>query len=273
MARKRYEIDEARIKRFQREKRGLGSGKDYKSWLLVSDVPSKGRCHRMDCPLTKRELQLMTDNEFFSFLNYWWDDNVIDIKEQYPLDRRETFEIAALCGIKHPTDQHTGTLLVISTDLLVTYRVGDEIITIAIAVKEATDLENKRILEKLEIERQYWNRRGVTWRITTNVQVKDNFSKNLAWMLGFYKGSPQDERTHKIDDVVLSKIITAKIEMPHAPVKLVCKFIDRELGFKLGTSLAGLRRLLAVKALTVDLTLKCIQDAPVEAFQSRRFNL
>jgi hypothetical protein len=108
MARKRYQFTEAKIKRFQREKRGLGVGPDYIPWFLVSDVPSKGRSHRPFCPKTMREHHLLSDNEFYSFLKFWWDDQVIDIREQFPLDRRETFEIAALCGVKHPVDPHTG---------------------------------------------------------------------------------------------------------------------------------------------------------------------
>lgn len=267
---RRYGLDEARIKRFHREKRGLGSGKDYKPWLIVSDVPSKGRSHRFYCPLTEREIHLLTDSEFYSFLNYWWDADVIDIKEQFPLNRRETFEIAAFCGINHPTDPHSGTLLVITTDLLITYRIGDETKIIAIAVKEASDLEVERVLEKLEIERQYWNRRGVTWRITTNLQVKNNFSKNLDWILDRNQRGSEDGENNVIDTIVLDRIISGKTDMPYTPVKLVCKSIDREFGYKLGTSLAGLRRLLSVKALRVDLSLKYIQDAPVEAFSKSR---
>ncbi len=36
-------LDPAILKRLQKEKRGQGYGKDYKPFLTVRDIPSKGR--------------------------------------------------------------------------------------------------------------------------------------------------------------------------------------------------------------------------------------
>ena len=117
MARKRYGFNEAKIKRYTRQGRGAGVGKDYKPWVTVADVPSLGRVHRVFCPKTEREHHLLSDNEYYAFLLQWWNDNVIDIREQFPLlDRKKTLEIAALCGIRHPVDPISGALWVITTD-------------------------------------------------------------------------------------------------------------------------------------------------------------
>ena len=121
MARNRYGMDEKKIARFIHEGRGRGEGRYYKPWLTVADVPSRGRSHRPYCPLTGREHQLLSDNEYFAFLKLWWNDAVVDIREQFPiLDRRRTLEIAALAGIKHPVDPSSKALWVLTTDFLVT---------------------------------------------------------------------------------------------------------------------------------------------------------
>ena len=58
-------------------------------------------------------------------LNYFyileWLDDVIDIREQFPLlDVKKTFEIANEKGIKHPINSVDKTLNVFTTDFMIT---------------------------------------------------------------------------------------------------------------------------------------------------------
>jgi hypothetical protein len=85
MARKsRYSFDQKKIDRFIAEGRGQGSESDYKPWLNVSDVASLGRSHRIRCRQTEREHHLLSDNEYYAFIDIAWDDHCIDLCEQYP---------------------------------------------------------------------------------------------------------------------------------------------------------------------------------------------
>ena len=63
MAKRKYEIDEAKIERFRKEGRGIGHGKDYKPWLTIHDVPSLGRVSRIFCFKTDREHHFLSDLE------------------------------------------------------------------------------------------------------------------------------------------------------------------------------------------------------------------
>jgi len=254
MARKRYGFDEKRIKRFIREGRGSGTGKHYKPWLTVSDVPSLGRVHRVFCPKTGREHHLLSDNEYYAFLLQWWDDNVIDIMEQFPLiDRRETLEIAARCGVRHPVDPASGALWIITTDLLLTIRTTHGIETVAHAVKQAEALSNERTLEKLEIERRYWERREVRWSILTDRQVKNTFTKNLAWILDSDDFHSQTPTCTDLDIAVQYVLAEEQRTRPYAPIRIVCRTADQRLNCKAGTALAALRRLLGAKLVMGDL--------------------
>jgi hypothetical protein len=267
MARKRYGFDEARIQRFIHEGRGRGTGSHYKPWLTVSDVPSLGRVHRVFCPKTERVHHLMSDNEYFAFLLQWWDDKVIDIREQYPLiDRRETLEIAARCGVKHPIDPSSGALWVLTTDLLVTLKhAGSPAETVAYAVKQSEELAKERTLDKLEIERRYWERHEVTWKILTDRQVKGPFTRNLSWILGS-DGSPIHCNRYFDDAVIKDQLAIERNAHPETPIRIICRNIDHKLGYKSGIALASLRRLLGKKLITVNLHEKCIQDLPAQLF-------
>jgi len=268
MARKRYGFNESRISRFIREGRGKGTGKQYKPWLTVSDVPSLGRVHRVFCPKTERVHHLLSDNEYFAFLIQWWRDDVIDIREQFPLlDRRETLEIAARCGVPHPVDPLSRALWVLTTDLLVTIDTAHGTDTVAYSIKQADDLMTERTLEKLEIERIYWERREVEWYILTDQHVKNPFTKNLSWVLDSGCSYVNGQNHNSLDDIAISHEIAAEQQArPEASIRSICKSVDNKCGHRSGTSLASLRRLLGTKHITVNLHERSLQDLPAKAF-------
>lgn len=269
MGRKRYGFDEKRISRFIKEGRGQGTGKNYKPWLTVADVPSLGRVHRVFCTKTEREHHLMSDNEYYAFLLQWWDDSVLDIREQYPLlDRKETLEIAARNGITPPKDPVSRALWVLTTDLVLTVRTDSGNKTVAYAVKEAKALEDERTLQKLEIERRYWERRKVKWQILTNEQVKNNFTKNLSWILGSEvaktASSPFNDYIHQI---IKKEIVIKQLALPRLQMRLLCSSIDKKMSCTPGTTLSVFRKLIETKEMLVDLNSRSIQDLPADAFR------
>ena len=272
MARKKYSMTEARIRRFIREGRGKGSGSNYKPWHRVSDVPSLGRVHRPFGNKAGRQHHLLSDNEYFSFLIAEWDDNVIDIREQFPLlERHETVEIALSCGVKHPVDPHSQALWVLTTDQLLTVNTNNGIQLVARTIKQADDLGDERTLEKLEIERRYWMRRGVAWEIVTNLQLKNQYTKNLALIFDNQALDPERQQS-MINEVVYRELVKVKHLHPYTPVKIICSSIDRQYGYLNGESLAALRRLLWSKRIWIDLNVRNIQDLPIHQFEILKGN-
>ncbi len=157
MAKRKYGFDENKIARFHKEGRGEGHGKDYKPWLTIQDVASYGRSSRKHCLKTGREHHLLSDNEAGLFLLFDWSDTVLDIREEFPLDRDETRRIAAEMGVRHPIDTQSGTDIVMTSDFLVDLRTDNGIKHIVRSLKPYTELSDSRTLEKQEIERRYWN--------------------------------------------------------------------------------------------------------------------
>lgn len=68
-----------------REGRGTGSGAQYKPWIKIQDVPSLGRATRIRGKKTGRQHEFLSDLETNYFYILEFSDEVVDIREQYPL--------------------------------------------------------------------------------------------------------------------------------------------------------------------------------------------
>lgn len=166
MAKRRYELTEARIAKLQKEGRGAGVGADYQPWIRIHDISSKGRVHRRFSPKVQRIVQLLSDIEEDIFLKFDASDLVIDIREQFPLPRADTLRIAESHGSRHPCVK--GVVAVMSTDFVIDLP-GPR--RIAIAVKSREELAKRRVREKLDIERSYWLERGHEWHLVVDDAV------------------------------------------------------------------------------------------------------
>ncbi|WP_430624358.1 TnsA endonuclease N-terminal domain-containing protein [Pseudomonas avellanae] len=117
--------------------------------------------------VTGRTHHYLSRQEFKVHLEAEYSRSTKNIREQYPLlPLAETQQIAADLGVRHPTYPTTRTPTVMTTDLLLTldWQDGDQLL--AISVKLTKDLTHRN-LEKLLIERIYWNNRGVKWVLIT----------------------------------------------------------------------------------------------------------
>ena len=148
---------EADVERHRKKGFGEGAGVSYMPWLRVQDVPSQGRSHRIPGVKSDRVHHLLSDLERAYHLVCEFSEDVIDIREQYPLFPREkTQAIASSKGIRHPTYPGSSVPLVMTTDFLLTIRQldGSEKL-VARSVKYTKELAGKdslRTLEKLKIE-------------------------------------------------------------------------------------------------------------------------
>src|SRR5262245_20959092 len=167
---------------------GQGEGATYKPWLRVQDIPSLGRVHRVKGWKHGRVHHLLSDLEARVFFIYEWSLQIIDIREQYPLlPLDETLAIAKECGVAHAADIRSKQPMVMTTDFVLTVKKDLATIYRARTVKYAADLIKVRTLEKLEIERRYWQARGVDWRIVTEQQAAIALAQNVKWVHPFLR--------------------------------------------------------------------------------------
>lgn len=263
MAKRRYGFDEEKITRFLKEGRGEGHGKDCQPWLTIQDVSSHGRSTRIHCRKTQREHHLLSDNETAVFILLDWSDAVTDIREQFPLDRELTRRIATEMGIAHPVDPHSRTEIVMTTDFLVDVRGGANTILMARSVKPITELDNERTLEKQEIERRYWEIKGVEWGLITDFDLPEQRIKNLRWlhemqslehMVSPYQGYWDDRCT---------RFLASLSQANSMNIKQLARHLEHAQGFGTGEVLTALRHLAANKVISIDLDAKFDMNASI----------
>lgn len=173
---------EDRIKQLQKEGRGRGEGENYIPWILVKDFSSTGLASRIKGIKSNRVHHVLSKIENRIFHAAEWQTDVIDIREQYPLPREETQEIAKQLGIKHPCYPRTTVPLVITVDFLVTCRRGVETVFKALDAKDDSAADDKRKIEILEIAREYCERKNWEHRLIFGSQIPVQKIKNIEYI-------------------------------------------------------------------------------------------
>lgn len=92
-----YHVTEERK---MRDKRGKGTGADYKPWIYVREIKSDGTSSEPIDWTNGRTCQLLSQGEKYLWYYLRWDDSVKNIYEQYPLNLDATNSIAFNSGIK-----------------------------------------------------------------------------------------------------------------------------------------------------------------------------
>ena len=238
---------------------------NYKPWLHIQDVASKGLATRIKGLKTGRVHHLLSQLELHCFYCLDWDDRVFDIREQYPLDLPETLAIAGQLNIRHPRVPVTLDDVVMTTDFLVTVHHAYGPKEFAFTVKYSSDLENRRTIEKLEIERFYWARRGVEWSIITEKQIKPTLVKNIKWVHPFANPHRFSSGVTLLAAEKIGEFMYEIISRSDAALREVTAASDKEFSLPNGTSLAIARHLIAVKKWTVDMR------RPIQPQKSLRF--
>ncbi|MDP2072510.1 TnsA endonuclease N-terminal domain-containing protein [Methylotenera sp.] len=256
MAKRRYGFDEAKITRFLKEGRGEGHGSDYQPWLTIQDVSSHGRSTRIHCRKTQREHHLLSDNETAVFLLLDWSDAVTDIREQFPLDRELTRRIATEMGVTHPVDPHSRTEIVMTTDFLVDVRGGISTVLMARSVKPITELDNERTLEKQEIERRYWEIKGVEWGLITDFDLPEQRIKNLRWLHEMQSLEYLEEPYSGYWKDRCNRFLICLQQATSMTIKQFNQHLESAQGFAKGEPLMIIRHLAANKKISINLDAK-----------------
>lgn len=171
-------------------------------------------------------------------------DNVIDIREQYPLlPQSDTLEIAKHLGIKHPIDPITKHPIVLTTDFLLTVRHGATDHLQAWSVKYLGDLVKPRTLDKEELQRRRWHHAGISWRLFTDRDITATQARNIRFLFPFRKprslrGIPHPLVRH-LSDYLHDHITDGSI------LADVCSIYEERYSVSRGTALMVSRYLLA----------------------------
>ena len=246
MASKGAGFSETQFAKWIKEGRGQGLNSDYKPWLTVRDLPSLGRVHRVFGHKSKRTHHLLSDLELSVFLMLEWHNEITQIREQFPLERENTRQLAEAAGIKYP--RVAGTDQYMSSDFLVD-SANDNEPRFVLQAKYASALQDSRTVEKLELERRYWQEKELPWDLITEKDIPVVVTKNINWL---YPAKRREEDSElELQRIEFYAHHFAK--SPNKGIVAICKELDVVYNLPLGESLYEVRQLLAKRYFTFDI--------------------
>lgn len=260
---------EKKIAEFHSKGRGQGSGANYIPWLLISDLSSKGRSRRTWSNKTGRRHDLFSDVEHKIFIAAEWSQSVVDIQEQYPLDREITQTIAQQLKIRHP--HYPGTLVptVMTVDFLLTVRdqAGEHFI--ALNAKRDEEAQDATSLEKLEIQRTYFEELGCPHHLVYHSQLPKQKIDNIDWIRDAQLKPGEIEQRPGFYTSLQSRMGGELIDPSDIDTSTLadyCASFDERYNLESGTGLRVARMLMQERALAVDLESPDLAREPLGSF-------
>lgn len=252
MAKRSTRNPAARVRRFEKEGRGLGVGSNYKPWMNIQDVRSNGLVSRVKGWKTQRIHHFLSNLELSYFFVLEWMSEVDDIREHYPLDLTETLSIAASCNLRHPLFPGTREPQVLTTDFFVTIRSHSTVHSEARAVIPSKNLTKPRTRDRLEIEQRFWRSHGVEWQVVTEADIPKQVARNVSLLHGYLviddRVQLSSEQRHAV-----SLHLTSMVKESSYSLSRVTTACDRKFGLKPGSSLAVAFHLLATRRWSIDM--------------------
>ncbi|XOQ14294.1 MAG: Heteromeric transposase endonuclease subunit TnsA [Shouchella clausii] len=246
----------SKVDKWIKEGRGTGSGIDYQPWLKIQDVSSLGRSTRLKGIKTGRQHEFLSDLERNYFYLTEFSDVVLDIREQYPLlPQEETIVIAEELGIKHPVEPKTGDPIVMTTDFLLTVNEGQGVFEVARTIKMKDELLKERVLEKFEIEREYWQRKNIDWAIVTDEDIPKIVTRNISYIHDYYDIRDYDifreMDSQYIEDLSLS--LMQRLLNNKYSIRTITNEFDTDTHLPFGSGVTLFYYLLAQKIIVIDM--------------------
>lgn len=262
MARYKYDWSDARLKRFLKEGRGQGEGKNYKSWLQVNDISGRGRVTRLQGHKSERIYHFLSDMEKNVFFLYEFESAVKEIREHFPL--LDLLEIDGILDAKMKNrliDKKTSLPLILTTTFFIRLEINGSEKFIARSVKMAKELDKSNVIELYHIQKRYWKAKNIDYGIITEKEIPKKYCKNLEWIHSSYDLSNWGFNREEVVDK--SNLLIEKVNVGSLQLRKILEEYDCENQFDVGTGLLIFKHLLAHKKLSIDLKCEIDLNMPI----------
>ena len=165
---------------------------------------------------TKRQVELLSQVEKYYWYQLRFEDDTVNIYEQYPLNLDLTLYLAELYSIKHPKDKSTP----MTTDFLVETRNG----YVAYSVKSSEKVFDKaRNTEKQTLERLYWESLNVKFRILVGEKLNMDYINNIMDVVSCYDSKNVFSKFDLIRYLIAHKKIIVDLESERINYSIIMK--------------------------------------------------
>lgn len=153
------------------------------SEVKVTTFSSKGRATRIHSIKTNKIHHLHSDNQLRAFLLFEWSDKVTNIQESYALtDLFEVIDNKEDLRLDKFMDTDSNKIYTLHTNFFLTINENGKEIYVAVVVKNTSELKRRVVIEKLEIERRYYEAKNIDFKIITEKELNRVFCKNIEWV-------------------------------------------------------------------------------------------
>lgn len=152
---------------------------------------------------TGRIIECLSQGEKLVFFCLRWNDSVIDIREQVPMDSDLVRMTAEELGLRVPRNE-------LSTDFLVTYHDGS---MRAFSIKNSEeDIQKISVAKRQVLEKHYWKRLHVPWTLVYKTDINRIYADNIRICVRYYDPSSVSDRLSLIAHKISRKEIVVDME-------------------------------------------------------------
>ena len=203
------------------EGRGTGELGNYKPWTYEDEVNSEGTCNSYPDPIHGRSVQLLSQGELRAYLKTRFDEQVWDIREQFPmLDVKRAYRLASLCDYLYPYEN--GERVILTTDMLIYRKDGSRI---ACSCKPNVEILTEKDKKRQWIEGMYWLEEGISWTLIETDKISKTLALNIWDAFEYYDEKDIHDKASIAKHLVATKKVTVNMETPINWVELA-----KELG-------------------------------------------
>lgn len=205
-----------------KENRGKGTKASYKPWNKIREINSLGVSTSFPDWKHGRMVELLSRGELAYYLLLRWNDNVDDIREQFPLNLKITNSIAKQLGFRA---MHKGNKRM-TTDMVLTMADGS---LAAISIKSSREdfKKNERTIELQMIEYYYWKSLGIPWTVLYKEDVNPIEVENIMDVVSYYNMTKVPDEIGLVKYLIAHKYIIVDMKM-HIDYKQLINALKEE---------------------------------------------
>lgn len=182
---------------------GADKRKAYNPYIKTSKFNSIGTTTVITDWKTGRGIHCLSQGEALWYYILRWNDENVDIKEQFPLDMVRFNEISDEIGISRIHN----TKFKMSTDFLVIKKNKS---MVAYSIKNDRNL-NERTLQLLYVEKMYWISQDIRFEVLFKEDVNRILSNNIRLIVEFYHLEDVVDKVGYAKHLLATKKVTADL--------------------------------------------------------------
>lgn len=229
--------------------------------ITVRSFSSLGESGRIRSRFTSELLQTLSKNERNFYLMASASPNVVNIEIQVNIDFEESKKISQELKITHPNYKHEkeNILSQMSTDFLITFQ---NLRQIAVSAKYQSDLKIRNIA-KMDIEKVYWNNKGVDFYLFTEKDIDPLRLRNANYLNDNYR----DDIETYIPDFLTEFKKKIKVMDSEIPIHKVAKSIANKINVQFEIIIQCIKFSILQNLISVEKNIKLDHNTPIKHYQ------